>query len=189
VAGRPRPAPRGGRRRGSELLADARLRGHRDGGGGPREGAGQHENLSNKIAGLQVLANAMAVLGLNRSMTEEVADARDVPGAVSEADLDHNLTAAQVEDTRFLSLTYTDRDPDRAQAVANTAAEVFAEKAPAASGMVADATLKVSAHALTPSAREGPNPVRNSVLAGVLGLMLGLGLVFLLERSAGRSPS
>jgi len=136
-----------------------------------------------------VLANEMAVLGLNRSMTEEVADARDVPGAVSEADLDDNLTAAQVEDTRFLSLAYTDRDLDRAHAVANTAAEVFAEKAPAASRMVADATLKVSAHAPTPSALEGPNPVRNGVLAGVLGFMLGLGLVFLLERFAGRSPS
>jgi uncharacterized protein involved in exopolysaccharide biosynthesis len=39
---------------------------------GPRE-ANPQENLSTKISGLQVLAHEMAVLGLNRSMVEDVA--------------------------------------------------------------------------------------------------------------------
>ena len=41
---------------------------------GPRE-ANPQESLSTKISDLQVLAHEMAVLGLNRSMVEDVASA------------------------------------------------------------------------------------------------------------------
>lgn len=148
---------------------------------GPRE-ANPQENLSTKISGLQVLAHEMAVLGLNRSMVEGVANAPRT-GGVSESDVSENLTVAQVEDTRFLSLVYQDADGDTAQAVANGAAGVFAREAPEASGMASDAALTVSAYAPEPMALEGPDPARNGLLALALGLMGGVGLAFLLERS------
>jgi capsular polysaccharide biosynthesis protein len=151
----------------------------------PKEGASAQENISNRIAGLQVLAHEMAVAGLNRSMVEGVVRAQSGPKAVSTSEVRENLTVAQVEDTRFLSLSYTDGHQGVARAVANAAARVFAEKAPAASGMATDASVGVSAYAPPPHTLEGPNPVRNGVLAAVLGLMLGVGLAFLLERYSG----
>ena len=60
----------------------------------PREGANQHDNFSNTISGLQILAHEMEVAGLNRSMVEEIVNAQGEPSAVSEADLNNNLTIA-----------------------------------------------------------------------------------------------
>jgi capsular polysaccharide biosynthesis protein len=143
----------------------------------PKEGASAQENISNRIAGLQVLAHEMAVAGLNRSMVEGVVRAQSGPGpkAVSTSEVRENLTVAQVEDTRFLSISYTSGDRKQAQAVANTAARVFVERAPAASEMATDASVGVSAYAPPPQALEGPNPARSGVLAAVLGLMGGVG--------------
>jgi len=146
----------------------------------PREGANQQDNFSNTISGLQILAHEMEVAGLNRSMVEEIVNAQGEPSAVSEADL-NNLAIAQDEDTRFLSLTYRDADKNRAQAVVNNAAETFARKASEASGVAADAAVKVSAYAAVPTAPEDPDPLRNGLGALAMGLMLGIGLAFLLE--------
>lgn len=157
---------------------------------GPKEASPQ-DNISNTISGLQMLAHEMAVVGLTRSMVEGVrnaqGDAQGGPDALSARDLGEGLTVEQVEDTRFLSLTYQDGDPNRAQAVANDAARVFVEGAAEANGMAGGAALKVASNAPQPVALEGPNPVRNGLLALALGLMLGVGLAFLLERFGGKS--
>jgi hypothetical protein len=47
--------------------------------------------------------------------------------------------------------------------VVNNAAETFARKAPEASGVAADAAVKVSAYAAVPTAPEDPNPLRNGL--------------------------
>src|SRR5918998_1510913 len=91
---------------------------------------GQQDNLSNTISGLQALAIEMEAAGLNRSMVEEIVKTQEEPSAVSEADLNDNLTIAQLEDTRFLTLTYKDTAPGRAQEVVNDAAKIFASRAP-----------------------------------------------------------
>jgi capsular polysaccharide biosynthesis protein len=129
----------------------------------PREGESQQGNISNTMSGLQILAHEMAVVGLNRSMVEEIVNTQGEPSAVSEADLNNNLAIAQDEGTRFLSLTYRDADKNRAQAVVNNAAETFARKAPEASGVAADVAVKVSAYAAVPTAPEDPDPLRNGL--------------------------
>ncbi len=142
------------------------------------------DNISNTISGLQMLAHEMAVVGLTRPMAEGVVASQS--GLVSAEDLNENLTVEQVEDTRFLSLSYQDNDPTRAQAVVNDAARVFVEGAAEANGMASGAALKVASYAPEPVALEGPSPVRNGLLALALGLMLGVGLAFLLERFGGK---
>ena len=122
---------------------------------------GQQDNLSNTISGLQVLAIEMEAAGLNRSMVEDIVNAQGEPSAVSEADLNDNLTIAQLEDTRFLTLTYSDTERNRAQEVVNNAAEIFAREAPEASGVAADAAVKVSAYAGVPPVPEDPDLLRN----------------------------
>jgi capsular polysaccharide biosynthesis protein len=143
----------------------------------------QQDNLSNTISGLQALAIEMEAAGLNRSMVEEIVDTQGEPSALSEADLNDNLTIAQLEDTRFLTLTYKDTAPGQAQEVVNDAAKIFANKAPQASGVEADAAMQVSALAGVPTTPEEPDLLRNAFGALVIGLMLGIGLAFLLEYS------
>jgi capsular polysaccharide biosynthesis protein len=147
----------------------------------PRAAASQQDNLSNTISGLQVLAIEMEAAGLNRSMVEEIVDTQGEPSTVSEADINNNLTIAQLEDTRFLTLTYSDTERNRAQEVVNNAAEIFAREAPEASGVADYAAVKVSANAGVPPAPEDPDLLRNGLGALVIGLMLGVGLAFLLE--------
>jgi capsular polysaccharide biosynthesis protein len=147
----------------------------------PREGVAQQDNFSNTISGLQALTIEMEAAGLNRSMVEDIVNAQGEPSAVSAADINDKLTIAQLEDTRFLTLTYNDTDKTRAQEVVNNAAEVFSREAPEASGVAADAAVKVSALAGVPPAPEEPDPLRNGLGALVIGLMLGVGLAFLLE--------
>ena len=146
-----------------------------------RGGASQQENFSNTISGLQALAIEMEVAGLNRSMVEKIVNAQSDPGAVSAAEINENLTIAQLEDTRYLTLTYKDTDPTQAQEIVNTAAEVFAKEAPEASGVASNASVQVSALSGVPSAPEDPDLLRNAFGALVIGLMLGIGLAFLLE--------
>jgi capsular polysaccharide biosynthesis protein len=142
---------------------------------------GQQDNLSNTISGLQVLAVEMEAVGLNRSMVEDIVNAQGEPSAVSEADLNDNLTIAQLEDTRFLTLTYSDTERNRAQEVVNNAAEIFAKEAPQASGVADYVAVQVSAYAGVPKAPDDPDLLRNGFGALVIGLMLGVGLAFLLE--------
>ena len=142
---------------------------------------GQQDNLSNTISGLQGLAVEMEAAGLNRSMVEKIVNAQGGPSAVSEADLNDNLTIAQLEETRFLTLTYSDIYRNRAQEVVNNAAEIFAKEAPEASGVADYAAVQVSAYAGVPPAPEDPDLLRNGFGALVIGLMLGIGLAFLLE--------
>src|SRR5215204_6295809 len=142
---------------------------------------GQQDNLSNTISGLQVLAMEMEATGLNRSMVEDIAKSQGEPGAVSEADINNNLSIAQLEDTRFLTLTYSDTNKIRAQEVVNNAAKIFAKEAPEASGVAAEAAVQVSAYAGVPTAPEEPDPLRNGLGALVIGLIFGVGLAFLLE--------
>ena len=82
---------------------------------------------------VQVLAHEMAVGGLNPSMVEEVVNAQG--GALTASDLVENLTVAQIEDTRYLTLAYRSGDRDEARAGANGIARIFAREAAAASGM------------------------------------------------------
>ncbi len=147
----------------------------------PRDGANPQQNFSSTLSGLQVLTHEMEVAGLNPEMAEKIVTIQGEPNVVSEADITGNLTIAQDEDTRFLLLTYTNSDPTRAQEVVNNAAKVFAREAPEASGVATEAAVKVSAYSGVPAAPENPDPLRNGFGALIMGLMLGIGLAFLLE--------
>jgi capsular polysaccharide biosynthesis protein len=141
---------------------------------------GTQDNLSNIVGGLQLVTIEMEAAGLNPSMAEEVVNTVGL-STVSEADLNDSLTIAQLEDTRFLTLTYSDTKDRTAQDVANVTAEVFAEQAPQANGVANYVQVNVNALAGVPLAPEDPDPLRNAFGALLLGLMLGIGLAFLLE--------
>jgi capsular polysaccharide biosynthesis protein len=141
---------------------------------------GTQDNFSDTISGLQALAIEMEAAGLNRSMVEEIVNTVG-SSAVSAAEINNNLTIAQLEDTRFLTLTYSDTIKRRAQEDVNVTAKTFAEKVPEASGVAANTVVNVNTLAGVPPTPEEPDPLRNGFGALLIGLMLGIGLAFLLE--------
>lgn len=101
-----------------------------------------------------------------------------------------NLGVEQVTNTQFIEVTYTDPDPQQAQEVANTVGSVFAEQIAEVSPSANAITATVWEEAVAAEDPASPNPLRNGGLALALGLMLGVGLAFLLEQldDSWRSP-
>jgi capsular polysaccharide biosynthesis protein len=84
-----------------------------------------------------------------------------------------NLTARQIEGTQFIELTYEDSDPQRAQLIASTVAEIASERIPETipSG-ASNVTVTVWKKAALPESPASPHPLRNGLLTLVIGLVL-----------------
>jgi capsular polysaccharide biosynthesis protein len=139
----------------------------------------QSSNLSGTVQGLEQLTQTMVEAINSRPVAEEVIrrlELRMTPG-----DLLGNLTIEQIETTQFIQLYYQDEDPQRAQKVVNTLADVSSERIAQASASANDITATVWEYATVPDAPVSPDPVRNGLVALGLGLMFGVGLAFLLE--------
>lgn len=103
------------------------------------------------------------------------------------AQLLENLRVEEDPGTMFISLSYKDTDPERAQRIANTVAEVASEKirpevrfGPFESHL----GIRVWERASVPETPVSPNPLRNGLLALVFGLGAGVVLALLRERRA-----
>jgi capsular polysaccharide biosynthesis protein len=139
----------------------------------------QPGNLSSTVQGLEQLTQTMVEAINSRPMAEEVI--RQLGLQMTPGDLLGNLTIEQIETTQFIQLYYQDQDAQRAQSVVNTLADVSSERIAQASASGSDITATVWEYATLPDAPVSPDPVRNGLVALGLGLMLGVGLAFLLE--------
>ncbi len=97
---------------------------------------------------------------------------------MTEGDLARKLNVNSKRDTRLIVISALDEDPELARAIADKVAEVFKRK-------VADImkleNVQVIDKAFTPSAPVKPNVRFNVAVAALLGLVVSLGLVFLIE--------
>ena len=87
------------------------------------------------------------------------------------------ISVSQVNETHIMNLSVTDTDPDRAKAIANTIPEVFTEEV--------KRTIKANGvEVLDPSLGGYPivsNSSNKVAIAGVIGVMIGLFIIFLIE--------
>jgi capsular polysaccharide biosynthesis protein len=136
-------------------------------------------NLMGSVEGLQQLTHTMAAAVDSRPVAEETIQRQGLQ--MNPQNLLDNLTVEQLEDTQFLQLTYSDTDPERAQEIVNAVSDVSSTKIAEANASSSDITVMVWEYAAVPRAQISPDPVRNGLLALGLGLMLGVGLAFVLE--------
>jgi capsular polysaccharide biosynthesis protein len=145
----------------------------------PASGEEDLGNLSSDVQGLQQFTQTVA----------EAADSRRVAdGALRELNLQiapetllSRLSVQQVEGTQFVDISYRDPDPTQASKVANAVADVASEQISQISPNPA-VTATVWEPAQVPEVPASPDVVRDGVLALLLGIILGLGLAYLLER-------
>lgn len=137
----------------------------------------------------QAPSDAMGLLQLTQTMAEGVSSRPVAETAIRQQNLrmspedllGENLSVEQIPNTLFILVTYTDTDPERARRVANAIGEAFSERVSDVSPSAKSITASVWDPAVTPDEPVSPDPIRNGLLALALGLMVGVGLVFLLE--------
>ncbi len=144
---------------------------------------GQERGLTQNpadVGGLQQLTKTISQ-GINsRPIAEAVIQQLDLQ-ITPEEFLEKHLSVEQVPETQFIQVNYIDSSPERAQKVVNTIGDVYAEQLSQVSPTASSITATVWERAVTPNRPASPNPVRDGLLALVLGLMLGAGLALLLE--------
>jgi capsular polysaccharide biosynthesis protein len=91
------------------------------------------------------------------------------------------ITADQIGQTQFIQVTYTDTDPRVAQLVADAVGEVFSEQVSEVSPDVNAVTATPWEEAVEPGQDISPNTRRNIAGGLIGGMILALGLGFLLE--------
>ena len=146
---------------------------------GQEQGDGQDTNLAGSVEGLQQLTQTMIIAIDIRPVAEEVIQRLGLE--MSPDELLDNLDIEQVETSQFIRLSYTDTDAERAEQIVNTVGTVSTERISNTGAAANNITATVMERAVVPDAPISPNPLRNGLLAAVLGLMLGVGLALLIE--------
>ena len=148
-------------------------------GQGSAQGDG-NGNLQNEVQGLQQISETMVEAVATRPVAQEVIDKLGLT-TTPELFLE-NLNAEQVGGSQFIEVSYEDPDPKTAQRVANAVGDTFSEQVSEVSPSASAITATVWERAVESTIPVSPDPIRNVFLAMVLGVMLGVGLAFLLDR-------
>ncbi|KHE66785.1 YveK family protein [Halobacillus sp. BBL2006] len=94
--------------------------------------------------------------------------------------LSEKLQVSNAEQSQVVNVVATDNNPAQAAAIANTTVEVFKEEIPQLMN-VDNVNILTTANVEADPAPVSPKPALNIAIALVVGLMIGVGLAFLLE--------
>lgn len=115
--------------------------------------------------------NDYKALITGQNVTQEVVNKLNLD--MKPATLSKIIQVTSPENTRVLQISITDTDPKKAADIANTVREVAAAQLKEIMGV--DAVKTVYA-AEVPAAPSGPSTMRNTAIAGILGLVLAIGV-------------
>ena len=140
----------------------------------------QDTNLSGDVSALQDLTLTVARAADTPPVAQEAVERLDYPDQ-SAAGVLQNMEAKQDPGTMFVDISYASSERKKAQQTANAIGKVLSEKVSEVSLGANGVTATVWAPATLPQNPVSPNPLRNVVIALVLGSLLGVALAFLLE--------
>lgn len=140
-----------------------------------------YQNVDNKLDYNDLLLNQKLVstygeLVKTRAVADEVIENLGLD--ISYKDFREKVNVNLVKDTEIIKLEVVDTDPILAAEIANETAQVFMENV---KDIMMVENVQVIDRAQVPDMPIKPRPQLNMAIAGVLGLMVGIFLVFLLE--------
>jgi capsular polysaccharide biosynthesis protein len=158
-----------------EAYAKILVRQEQSGGGG------------GNLQGLQQITQTMVEGIRSRPIAEAAIEEHNL--GMSPGEILGRLNVKQVGSTPFIQVNYRDPNPEKAQLVANSIGEVFSERTSEVTNTNA-ITATLWERAQVPGQPVSTNLVQNIAVALVVGLLLGVGLAFLLEYldNSWRSP-
>ncbi|MDR5659936.1 Wzz/FepE/Etk N-terminal domain-containing protein [Serpentinicella sp. ANB-PHB4] len=124
----------------------------------------------------QRLARTYGEIVQSRTVSEEVI--RTLRLSMSPGELTSKTSVDLIRDTEFITINVTDKDPANAALIANTTADVFRRHV---TRLMQVDNVQVLDRAEVPNNPISPRVKLNIAIAGVLGLMASIFLVFLLE--------
>lgn len=130
----------------------------------------------NELQMSQKLATTYSQIIKSERIADKVIEKLDLD--LSAAELNSKISVSQVETTEILKITVKDNDPELAALIANTEAEIFKQEINEMMKVDNVSTIDV---AKVPESPVAPNKVMNIAIATVLGMMVSVGLVFVLE--------
>jgi capsular polysaccharide biosynthesis protein len=136
-------------------------------------------NLGSDVQGLQQLTKTVAEVVPTQTVADAVIQRLDLQ--TTPEDLLKNLSVQQASTTQVMDVSYRDPDPETAQEIANTIGAVLSDQVSEVSPNTNAITATVWEQAKVPDSPVSPNPLRDGLLALLLGGMLGVGLAILLE--------
>ncbi|MFR9295619.1 MAG: YveK family protein [Turicibacter sanguinis] len=89
-----------------------------------------------------------------------------------------NIGVAQLNDTEIIKITVKNEDAELSRDIANTIANVFSKEISKIMKVDSTSTLDVAKTPMTPLSQ---NKITKIAIAGILGMMISAGLVFVLE--------
>jgi len=130
----------------------------------------------NDILANQKLVNTYSEIAKSDRVLDKVIEKLQLQ--LKPSNLRQKISVASVKETEIIRITVEDTDPGFATDLANAIAEVFMKEV--VDIMKLD-NVQVIDVAKVPEEPVKPKPLLNIAITGVLGLMLGLGVVFLIE--------
>lgn len=128
------------------------------------------------LSAAQSLVETYIVILKTRTTLEDV---------IERADLDYSyeqlrgmISAEPVDSTEVFAITVTSADPNEAEKIANTIANLLPEKI---SDIVEGSSVRIVDHAVVPSSKASPSLTRFAVIGLLLGAVLSCGVIILME--------
>ena len=128
----------------------------------------------------QAIARSYADIVGSPNIAQMVANR--LPGDADAQEILNASTFEPVEQTQLLRITVEDPNAQRAKLIADTWADVVTQYARTRLQQTTGATLALADRAPLPTSPDRPKPTLYTLIAGILGLALGLGLAFLRDR-------
>lgn len=140
-----------------------------------------YQSLDNQLEYNDLLLNQRLVstygeIVKSRVVTDKVIENLGLD--MSFADFGKKVSVSLVKDTEIIKLIVTDENPILAAKIANETAEVFMESV---KDIMMVENIQIIDEAQVPKKPISPRPKLNMAIAGILGLMVGIFLSFLLE--------
>jgi capsular polysaccharide biosynthesis protein len=124
------------------------------------------------------LINTYNVIIKSPAILEKVAS--DLKNGYDATQLNQKITVGSEAESQVINLSVTDTDPQTAADIANKTAEVFQTEITKIMN-VDNVSILAEAEVGEEQSPIKPKPLLNIAIAGVVGLMIGVGLAFLLE--------
>lgn len=129
-----------------------------------------------QISVSQKLAVTYGEIIKSKVVLDEVAKELKIKGGYSE--IEKKLSVSPVTDTQILEVSIQDHNPKRAADIANAIPKAFTKEV---KRITKANNVEVIDKAIVPKIPVKPNKIMNIAIAGVLGVMISLFVIFLLE--------
>ena len=141
-----------------------------------KEGGGVNETQMIDITLNRTLVNTYSIIAKSDRVLERVLGELNLDMSVES--LRYSLAVNSESNTEIIRITIEDEDPMQAQNIANSLAAVFQQEV---RDILFMDNVQIIDVAKVPQSPIRPRPMLNVLIAAFLGLMAGLGLVFLIE--------